>query len=137
MRAVLVFVVAACAASAPPVPHPAAATAIPALAQLEASRDLDNAVVGAAHAPTVVILLASWCSHCRDELAAFDAIRAHHPDVRWLGLNYRAHEEYDGRGNSAAIRALGDGLQWHANGKSVTATDRRGDGRSDSARNRA
>lgn len=111
----LVLFVAACAAStSTAAPHARAPAAAPqrALTQLEASRDLDNVVIGAARTPTVVMLLASWCEHCRAELAVFAALRAQHPHVRWLGLNYKAHEEYDGRGNSAAIRALGAATPW-------------------------
>ena len=32
--------------------------------------------------------------------------------MRWLGLNYKAHEEYDARGSSIAIRALADETPW-------------------------
>ncbi len=49
-------------------------------AQLEASPDLDGTVVGGSASTTVVIVMASWCSHCRDELAVFDTVRAHHPE---------------------------------------------------------
>ncbi len=116
MRFVFVgVVVAACGASAPG-PVPLAALAQPAaltpLAQLEASVDLDRVVIGASRTPTVVMLLASWCHRCRDEIAVFAAIRGQHPHVRWLGLNYKAHEEYDQRGSSVAIRALADETPW-------------------------
>ena len=112
-------VVAACGAStpasSPPAPRePPAASVAPLtpLAHLEASFDLDRAAIGPARTPTVVMLLASWCSHCRAEIAVFDAVRPQHPHVRWLGLNYTAHEEYDGRGNSVAIRTLADETPW-------------------------
>src|SRR6185503_18810083 len=100
MRAALVLLAECATAPAPvqpPPPNPPAAPApTPAgtpLAQLEASRDLDNAVIGAAHTPTVVMSLASWCEHCRAELEVFDHVRVHVPRVRWLGLNYKGHEE--------------------------------------------
>jgi thiol-disulfide isomerase/thioredoxin len=82
------------------------------LARLEASLDLDRVAIGTARTPTVVILLASWCAHCRAEIAVFEAVCRQHPHVRWLGLNYKAHEEYDQRGNSASIRALADETPW-------------------------
>ena len=83
------------------------------LAQIEASRDLDAVPIGASDATaTVVIVMASWCSHCRNELRIFDAVRAHHPRVRWLAINYKPHEEYDGRGNAIAVRALAHELPW-------------------------
>ncbi|MEO8842358.1 MAG: TlpA disulfide reductase family protein [Kofleriaceae bacterium] len=66
--------------------------------------------MGAADGPTLVIVFASWCPHCRDELVELDSIRAHH--VRMLGVNYRGHEEYDHRGNSVAVRAFADRTPW-------------------------
>jgi thiol-disulfide isomerase/thioredoxin len=68
--------------------------------------------VGHAAQTTVVVWMASWCGHCRTELGVFDSIRAHHPDVRWLAANYKAHEEYDQRGNSDAIRELAQSVAW-------------------------
>jgi thiol-disulfide isomerase/thioredoxin len=50
-------------------------------------------------------VFASWCPHCKDEIAILDGLRAAHPGVRILGVNYRAHEEYDARGDAAAVRA--------------------------------
>ena len=83
------------------------------MAQLEASRDLDGNVVGASDAPaTVVMVMASWCSACRDEIGVFDRLRAAHPRVRWLAVNYKQHEEYDQRGNAEAIRALARTVPW-------------------------
>jgi thiol-disulfide isomerase/thioredoxin len=73
---------------------------------LEAMRDLDGKPVGASPArATIVVLFASWCVHCRAELHTLDALRATHPQLRILGVNYRAHEEYDHRGNASAVRS--------------------------------
>jgi len=77
-----------------------------ALGALEAARDLDGAVVGPADGATVVVVFASWCSHCRDELPVLAELRVRRPDIRIVGLNYRGHEEYDGRGDAAAVRAF-------------------------------
>jgi thiol-disulfide isomerase/thioredoxin len=110
--------VASCATSAPvtlsarPQPPSEPAPPLAPLAQLEASVDLDGRVIGAPAGPTVVIWLASWCGHCRTELGVFDEVRATAPTVRWLAANYEAHEEYDNRGSSAAIRALADATPW-------------------------
>jgi thiol-disulfide isomerase/thioredoxin len=131
MRALVIAVLAAaCArpvASTPtsgatttaPVPTPASTTpasttpASTTLAQLEASRDLDGQMVGASDAPaTVVVVMASWCSACRAEIAMFDRLRAAHPHVRWLAVNYKQHEEYDRRGDSQAIRAFAQKVPW-------------------------
>ena len=80
-----------------------AATALPAL---ERSVDLDGAVLGGSDAAaTLVISCASWCEHCHDELRVLAGVRAAHPTVRILGLNYRGHEAYDHRGNADAVRA--------------------------------
>lgn len=85
------------------------APAGPTLAAVEAARDLDGAVVGPTPegvTATVAVVFASWCTHCREELPVLAALVAARPDVRVLGVNYRAHEEYDGRGDAAAVRAL-------------------------------
>jgi len=109
MRALATLVLLVGCATAEPVP-PIAPAAPTAFAQLEASRDLDGAVVGHTDAPTIVVMLASWCEHCKAELHELDAIRSHH--VRLLGVNYRGHEEYDHRGSSSAIRAFAQGTPW-------------------------
>jgi thiol-disulfide isomerase/thioredoxin len=94
------------APTTPPTTRGALAARPDALALLEASPTLDGPPVGSAPGTaTVVVLFASWCGHCRDQLAAIDAIRAAHPALRVIGVNYRVHEEYDGRGDSARVRA--------------------------------
>jgi thiol-disulfide isomerase/thioredoxin len=118
MRALVVSmglaIAGACVADPPPPKLPYApapgglAVAADAYARLEASATIDGArVVEVAPAPsaTVVVVFASWCPHCRAELAAIDIARARHRDVRVLGVSYRSHEEYDHRGDSHAVRA--------------------------------
>lgn len=76
------------------------------LAMIEASADLDGKLVGAAHAPaTIVILMASWCAHCRAQLDQLAELRSRHPNARILGVSYKAHEEYDNRGNAKQLRS--------------------------------
>lgn len=77
------------------------------LALVEATPDLDGVVVGRAPGAnaTLVVLFTSWCHHCKTELAIIERVRVAHPAARVLGLNYRAHEEYDRRGDAAAVRA--------------------------------
>lgn len=90
-------------AGCPSPEHPAPTGA---LALIEASKDLDGTVVGTAKTPTVVVLMASWCGHCRAQLADLARLRTAHPTVRILAVNYKGHEEYDNRGNAAALRAF-------------------------------
>jgi thiol-disulfide isomerase/thioredoxin len=90
-------------ATAPPSLRDAAAAALP---PLVASRDLDGALVGAAAQPTLVVVFASWCVHCHEQLDRLATLRAAHPEVRILGVNYRGHEEYDHLGSAAAVRAF-------------------------------
>ncbi len=86
---------------APTPPDPA--RALPAIL---AASTLDGGPARAAAGPrgTVVILFASWCSHCRHELALLATLLPRHPGVGVIGLNYRPHEEYDQRGNAEAVR---------------------------------
>jgi thiol-disulfide isomerase/thioredoxin len=110
MRSLVTLVLAAsCAGTAPAPITPPAPTA---LARLEASRDLDGKFVGTTDAPaTIVVMLASWCEHCRAELPVLQATAsAHH--VRVFAVNYRGHEEYDHRGNSAAMRTFAARAPW-------------------------
>ncbi len=96
----LLLIAMACTTPAPI--HPASASA---LAQTEASPDLDGVPIGhAAARATIVIAFASWCEHCHDELAILDKLRATHHALRILGLNYKGHEEYDGKGGAAEVR---------------------------------
>ena len=109
--AVLVALLVGCggAPAAPRATPPAPALAPPHLVAIEAAPDLDGVTVGALPSDqraTIAIVFASWCTHCRDELPVLAALLDERPDLRMLGINYRAHEEYDGRGDAAAVRAL-------------------------------
>jgi len=97
---------ASCASSAPPAPAPAKPGV---LAQLEASADLDGAIVGHAEKPTVVIVFASWCPHCKAELGELEPLGTR---ARLLGANYRGHEDYAGRGGPAAVKAFAQRTPW-------------------------
>jgi thiol-disulfide isomerase/thioredoxin len=81
---------------------------------IEASTDLDGKLVGNTRArATIVVLMASWCGHCRTQLVQLAAIQQAHPKLRVLGVNYKAHEEYDNRGNAAQLRAyVGENVPW-------------------------
>jgi len=84
------------------------------LAIIEASTDLDGRVVGRSNArATIVVLMASWCGHCRAQLDQLAQLRDRHPFARVLGVNYKGHEEYDNRGNPRQLRAyVGEHVPW-------------------------
>jgi thiol-disulfide isomerase/thioredoxin len=109
MRALVAAVLFAGCASGEVPTQPVRPAAPGVLAQLEASRDLDGLVVGHADAPTFVVVLASWCEHCKAELPELDALKSR---ARIVAVNYRGHEEYDHRGNSEAIRAFAHATPW-------------------------
>src|SRR3569832_1301206 len=90
-------------------PAPSAPARPGVLAQLDASADLDGAVVGHSDQPTLVVVFASWCPHCKAELGELEPLRAR---ARMLGVNYRGHEDYAGRGSSAAVRAFAQRTPW-------------------------
>lgn len=77
------------------------------IATVEAAVDLDGAAIGPldpAQIGTIAMVFASWCEHCRAELPVLAKFRDRNPTVRILGINYRGHEEYDGRGDAEAVR---------------------------------
>jgi hypothetical protein len=53
---------------------------------------------------TIAVVLASWCEHCHVEVAELAALRAR-ADLQIIGVSFRWHEEYDERGDAAALRA--------------------------------
>ncbi|MBA3451683.1 MAG: TlpA family protein disulfide reductase [Deltaproteobacteria bacterium] len=101
-RAIAVLLAVSCAAT--PVTQDRAPGSV--LGNIEASADLDGAPVGTSTAPaTVVVVFASWCQHCKVELAVLASLRAAHPRIRILGISYKPHEEYAARGSETALRA--------------------------------
>ena len=73
---------------------------------IEAETAIDGKLVGASDArATIVVLMASWCGHCKTTLGRLATLRDAHPRTRILGVSYKPHEEYDGRGNPEALRA--------------------------------
>ena len=73
---------------------------------LASARDLDGRTVGTAPGrATIAVVFASWCGHCRHQIAQLAEVIDGRDDVRVLGVNFLHHEEYDHRGDSAAVRA--------------------------------
>jgi len=112
-RAIALLLAVSCAGG-PATPVTPDRTPLSVLGNIEASADLDGAPVGASTArATIVVVFASWCEHCKTELAVIDSLRAAHPRLRVLGVNYRAHEEYADRGSAAAVRAyVAENASW-------------------------
>ena len=113
--ALIAICIAACGSTqaSAPIARPTSARSTGILAQLEAATDLAGARIGPSAAPaTVVLTFASWCTHCKHELAILEVLRAAHPRVRILGVNYVAHETYAGRGGSAPLRAFLANAPW-------------------------
>ena len=83
------------------------------LSIIETSPDLDGRVIGPSNARvTIVVLMASWCGHCKVQLAQLAELHARHPFMRVLGVNYKGHEEYDNRGNAEQLRAYLAPMPW-------------------------
>ena len=94
-------------------PAPQAPRPVTPLSMIEASPDLDGKVIGPSNArATIVVLMASWCGHCKVQLAQLAELRARHPSTRILGVNYKGHEEYDNRGNAEALRTYLAPMPW-------------------------
>ncbi|MBA3501766.1 MAG: hypothetical protein M4D80_02275 [Myxococcota bacterium] len=104
----LLLVACPAAPERPQPPRPVTALSI-----IETSLDLDGKLVGPSNArATIIVLMASWCGHCKAQLAQLAEIRARHPSTRVLGVNYKGHEEYDNRGNAALLRAYLEPMPW-------------------------
>jgi thiol-disulfide isomerase/thioredoxin len=106
----LLLPVGACAATGTARPAPAArphdAGAERVFARVRGAVDLDGAPVAsrlAAGAPTIFVVFASWCVHCRHELGVLAELRAEAPGVQIIGLN--AYEDWEDTSNEAQLRA--------------------------------
>lgn len=107
LLAVLAATTPACAPARDPVAPAPAATEAHTL--LEAAPDLDGQAIGPLATDgraTIAVVFASWCTHCRDEIPVLAELAQRQPGLRILGVNYRRHEEYEQRGDAAAVRAF-------------------------------
>lgn len=81
---------------------------------VRAARDLDGAPAAAhvpAGAPMILVVFASWCTHCRHELATLAELHRLEPAVAIVGLNY--YEDWGERSDEATLRAyLRDHAPW-------------------------
>ncbi len=106
MSCKVLLCVAMVTAACTPAPAVPTASASNALISIEASTDLDGKVVGHAASPTLVVVFASWCPHCRAELREIAALRTAHPELRVVGIDYRPQEEYADRGGPTQLRTF-------------------------------
>jgi len=108
---VLLLLLAACTGRAT---TPAASGPHPVYSLVQADEDIDG--VPAARyftpgEPTIFVVFASWCVHCRRELAVLTQLRAAHPRVHVIGLN--AYEEWDQASDETQLRAyLAQNAPW-------------------------
>ena len=111
---VLTLLVGACAGAAAEAPGAATtpagrsydAGAERVFARVRGGVDLDGAPVASrmvAGAPTIFVVFASWCVHCRHELGVLAELRAAEPRVQIIGLN--AYEDWQDTSNEAQLRA--------------------------------
>ena len=87
------------AAHAPSGPHPA-------FVRVLAAADIDGVPATrhlVAGEPTVFVVFASWCGHCRRELAILDELRTSQPRVHVIGVN--AYEEWEQASDDKQLRA--------------------------------
>jgi thiol-disulfide isomerase/thioredoxin len=106
IRVLVLALLVGCPAPQPPRP-------VTPLSMIEASPDLDGEPIGPSTArATIVVLMASWCGHCKVQLDQIAQLRARHPRARILGVNYKGHEEYDNRGNAEALRTYLAPMPW-------------------------
>lgn len=115
MRAlVLGLAFAACGggSSQPSAPSPVEPS--PALGILQDSADIDGRIVGAAGPQvraTAIVVFASWCSPCRQELHILGELVRDNPALRVIGIN--AYEEWGSFSDEQRLRAyLGAHAPW-------------------------
>jgi len=72
---------------------------------LAASTDIDGrAIASHDQGLTAVIVFASWCQPCRNEIALLGEIATDHPQLRVIGVN--AYEEFADRSDEEKLRAF-------------------------------
>jgi hypothetical protein len=93
--------------------HPTSSRGPAMLAALEASKDFAGVPIGSTDMrATFVIEFATWCQPCTEELALLHDARDRHSNVRWIGVSYKPHEEYDQRGGAPQVAAFVSATPW-------------------------
>ncbi len=86
--------------------HSSAAQALPAGAakgyeRVMASQTLAGHAILPDSRATALVVFASWCGHCKAELAQLTQLRERYPDLRIIGVN--AYEEFQGISNQTKL----------------------------------
>jgi thiol-disulfide isomerase/thioredoxin len=79
----------------------------PGYTSVVAATDLAGNTVGPANGDTeatVVIVFASWCNPCKEELRMLGELRTEEPRMRVVGVN--AYEEYDDRSDMLRLQSF-------------------------------
>ena len=100
----LVVLAAAACTSTPAPTHPTSGPH-PVFARVQAGPDLDGAPASRYFTPgepTIFVVFASWCSHCRRELDLLDELHRAEPRVHVIGLN--AYEDWDDTSDEDQLR---------------------------------
>lgn len=80
-------------------------------ARLMESTAIDGTALAPEARPTALVVFASWCGPCRNELAALGEIREKFPTLRIIGIN--AYEDYGDRSDEERLRVfLGANAPW-------------------------
>lgn len=80
-------------------------------ARVMVSETIDGRSLQRDDRPVAMVFFASWCGHCRDELAQLDKMRKRYPQLRIIGLN--AYEEFREFSDQQRLRSyIADNAPW-------------------------
>jgi thiol-disulfide isomerase/thioredoxin len=66
------------------------------------SQTIDGAPIAPDRRATAMVVFASWCGPCRQELADLGELRLKYPDLRVIGIN--AYEDYNENSDEERLR---------------------------------
>ena len=73
-------------------------------ARVMASSTIEGQALPEDDRPVAMVFFASWCGHCRNELAQLDNLRKRYPTLRIIGLN--AYEEFRDYSDKERLRTF-------------------------------
>ncbi len=75
------------------------------------AKTLDGAPLASEKRAVALVVFASWCGHCKKELAELGQLRVKHPGLRIIGVN--AYEDFQGISNRGKLnRYIADNAPW-------------------------